>query len=124
MESCPGQVCAKNVNNFAAAALHVKSWTLRYFIQLRVFFLSLFVFFFASGTGSFESFILQLQKAVVTLSYIKHLVQRDIFVALKIIKCQSVLFSSSYFWSCSYIYVFDRVNETKSRAAWRPLENV
>lgn len=45
VESCPGQLCAKNVNNFAAAALHVKSLTLRYFIQLG-FFLSLFLFLF------------------------------------------------------------------------------
>lgn len=111
MESCPGQLCAKNVNNFAAAALHLKSWTLSYFIQLRLFFLSLFLFF-ASSTSKFESFILQLQKAVLALSCIKHLVQRDIFVALKIIKCQAVLYSSSYFWSCSCICVFDRVNET------------
>lgn len=32
MESQLGQLCAKNVNNFAAAALHVKSLTFRYFI--------------------------------------------------------------------------------------------
>lgn len=122
MESCPGQLCAKNVNNFAAAALHVKRLTLRCFIQLRLF--SFSFSFFASSAGRFESFILQLQNAAVTLSHVKHLEQRDIFVALKIIKCQSMLLSCSFFWSCCYICVFDRVNETKSRAAWRLLENV
>lgn len=122
MESCPGQLCAKNLNNFAAAALHVKSLTLRNFIQLRFF--SFSFSFFASSTGRFESFIFQLQKAAVTLSRIKHLVQRDIFVPLKIIKCQSLLFSSSYFWTCSYICVFDRVNETRLSTAWRLMENV
>lgn len=38
LESRPGQLCAKNVNNAAAAALHVKRLTLRYFLQLGVFF--------------------------------------------------------------------------------------
>lgn len=55
MESCPGQLCAKNVNNFAAAALHVKSLTLRYLIQLG-FFLSLFLL--ASSAGVVQSFYL------------------------------------------------------------------
>lgn len=44
LESRPGQLCAKNVNNAAAAALHVKRLTLRYFIQLGFFFLFLFFF--------------------------------------------------------------------------------
>lgn len=44
MESHPGQLCAKNVNNFAAAALHVKSLTFTYFIWSDFF--SLFFFFF------------------------------------------------------------------------------
>lgn len=110
MESCPGQLCAKNVNNFAAAALHVKSLTLRYFIQLGFF---SFFFPFLPLALVELSFILQLQKAAVTTSHIKHVVQRGIFVVLKIIKWQSVVFSNSYFWTCSYTCVFDRVNETR-----------
>lgn len=81
MESCPGQLCAKNVNNSAAAALHIKSLTLRYFIQLGLF-LSFFSFY-ASSTSRVERFFLRLQSAAVSTNSMKRSVQRGTFVVFK-----------------------------------------